>query len=107
SIQTSRCWVVRGCIRRTNGCANPSLGCYFPGQSCLACCPTGSGKTLAAFLWSLNNLMEREGQIALPLRDGDNAAGSTGRVSDSRGSERRVSEGGVKVLYISPLKALG
>src|SRR5699024_3079609 len=69
--------------------------------------PTGSGKTLAAFLWSLNNLMEREGQIALPLRDGDNAAGSTGRVSDSRGSERRVSEGGVKVLYISPLKALG
>lgn len=65
--------------------------------------PTGSGKTLAAFLWSLNNLMEREGQIALPLRDGDNAGGAAPRVSDPRTSER----GGVKVLYISPLKALG
>ncbi|AWB83638.1 ATP-dependent helicase [Corynebacterium liangguodongii] len=60
------------------------------GENCLVVAPTGSGKTLAAFLWALNNLVERAGQQALPI---DGAARST--------------HGGVKVLYISPLKALG
>ena len=60
------------------------------GEHALVVAPTGSGKTLAAFLWALNNLVEREGQLALPV--GSGAAGSAS---------------GVKVLYISPLKALG
>ncbi|MBL4689033.1 MAG: DEAD/DEAH box helicase, partial [Nannocystaceae bacterium] len=47
------------------------------GQHCVLVAPTGSGKTLAAFLWCIDRLM-REGP-----------GGS-----------------GVKVLYISPLKAL-
>ncbi|MDK4334248.1 DEAD/DEAH box helicase [Corynebacterium accolens] len=59
------------------------------GDHALMVAPTGSGKTLAAFLWALNNLVEREGQLALPV---GNAAGSAT---------------GVRVLYISPLKALG
>ena len=54
--------------------------------------PTGSGKTLAAFLWALNSLVEREGQTALPL---------------SNEPTREGAHGGVRVLYISPLKALG
>ncbi|MDO5671040.1 MAG: ATP-dependent helicase [Corynebacterium sp.] len=62
------------------------------GDHALVVAPTGSGKTLAAFLWALNNLVEREGQLALP---------GTGTGGASR------SDGGVKVLYISPLKALG
>ncbi|QPK83798.1 ATP-dependent helicase [Corynebacterium qintianiae] len=60
------------------------------GENALVVAPTGSGKTLAAFLWSLNSLVERAGQQALPI---DGALKST--------------HGGVKVLYISPLKALG
>ena len=34
------------------------------GEHALVVAPTGSGKTLAAFLWALNNLVEREGQLA-------------------------------------------
>ncbi|SDS31918.1 ATP-dependent helicase [Corynebacterium timonense] len=60
------------------------------GENSLVVAPTGSGKTLAAFLWSLNSLVERAGQQALPI---DGAQTST--------------HGGVRVLYISPLKALG
>ncbi|AWB82331.1 DEAD/DEAH box helicase [Corynebacterium yudongzhengii] len=65
------------------------------GENALVVAPTGSGKTLAAFLWSLNSLVERAGQQALPV----------GSPSDGSGPGR--SGGGVKVLYISPLKALG
>lgn len=48
------------------------------GGNALVVAPTGSGKTLAAFLWALNSLVERD--------------------------ER---EEGVRILYVSPLKALG
>ncbi|AKK08173.1 ATP-dependent helicase [Corynebacterium testudinoris] len=59
------------------------------GDNALVVAPTGSGKTLAAFLWALNSLVERPGQTALPV------------------SDPKASHGGVRVLYISPLKALG
>ena len=65
-------------------------GAIADGENALVVAPTGSGKTLAAFLWSLNSLVERAGQQALPI---DGAQTST--------------HGGVRVLYISPLKALG
>lgn len=60
------------------------------GNHALVVAPTGSGKTLAAFLWALNSLVEKEGQTALPV-----------------GQPAKGSNSGVKVLYISPLKALG
>lgn len=50
------------------------------GQHALVLAPTGSGKTLAAFLWALDRLLSR------PAAD--------------------PGTGGVKVLYVSPLKAL-
>ncbi|MBV7295921.1 ATP-dependent helicase [Corynebacterium sp. TAE3-ERU12] len=50
------------------------------GAHALVVAPTGSGKTLAAFLWALNSLCNPD--------------------------DRRQSHG-VRVLYISPLKALG
>ncbi len=62
------------------------------GANALVVAPTGSGKTLAAFLWALNSLVEREGQTALPL---------------SNDPAREGAHDGVRVLYISPLKALG
>ncbi|WP_297851662.1 DEAD/DEAH box helicase, partial [uncultured Corynebacterium sp.] len=66
------------------------------GENTLVVAPTGSGKTLAAFLWSLNSMVNRAGQQALHFDD--NAA------------LQRTATGtreGVRVLYISPLKALG
>lgn len=64
------------------------------GEHALVVAPTGSGKTLAAFLWAINSLVEEPTQPALPaLIDAPLAPTKTG--------------GKVKVLYISPLKALG
>ena len=51
------------------------------GRDTLIAAPTGSGKTLAAFLWALNRLVEDATAGALPDR--------------------------VRVVYVSPLKALG
>ena len=53
------------------------------GRHTLIHAPTGSGKTLAAFLWCLDRL-----------------------VRDPRSEPNRVNPGGVRVLYLSPLKAL-
>ncbi|MHC6175402.1 ATP-dependent helicase [Glutamicibacter sp. X7] len=60
------------------------------GQHTLVIAPTGSGKTLAAFLWALDSLHRHESPTpALP------------------GFESAPEGNGTKVLYISPLKALG
>ena len=68
------------------------------GENALVVAPTGSGKTLAAFLWSLNTLVQSVGQTTLNIGDFDARIKTSGRERDGRG---------VKVLYISPLKALG
>ena len=56
------------------------------GENALVIAPTGSGKTLAAFLWAIDTLMAEKARVA--------AAG-----------EKWAR--GVRVLYVSPLKALG
>ena len=60
------------------------------GKSTLLLAPTGSGKTLAAFLASLDRLM---------FRREPRSFGEDGKPPNKAG--------GVRVLYISPLKALG
>ena len=60
------------------------------GDDALVIAPTGSGKTLSAFLYAIDRLMNR---AADPREAG--------------GSRSRKPAKGVKVLYISPLKALG
>jgi ATP-dependent helicase Lhr and Lhr-like helicase len=55
------------------------------GEHVLLSAPTGSGKTLAAFLWALDRL-------STSARDGDCGESAAG--------------GGVRVVYVSPLKAL-
>ena len=55
------------------------------GAHTLICAPTGSGKTLAAFLWGIDRLARRADAPA----DSDAALGS-----------------GVRLVYVSPLKAL-
>ncbi|MGH2926334.1 MAG: DEAD/DEAH box helicase, partial [Solirubrobacterales bacterium] len=55
------------------------------GDHTLICAPTGSGKTLAAFLWGIDRLARR---TELPA-DAEQALGT-----------------GVRIVYVSPLKAL-
>lgn len=56
------------------------------GENALVIAPTGSGKTLAAFLWAIDALMGEKARVA-------------------EAGEKWVR--GVRVLYVSPLKALG
>ncbi|MFN2432394.1 MAG: DEAD/DEAH box helicase [Gemmatimonadota bacterium] len=84
------------------------------GDSALVVAPTGSGKTLAAFLWAIDRLAAREPPApqAPPARDlGRQRRRSRTRASaapaSSAGSRAGgVPAGGVRVLYVSPLKAL-
>ena len=66
------------------------------GENALVVAPTGSGKTLAAFLWALDSLVEPAGQGVL-----------TAPGEGAREMSAAEKGHGVKVLYISPLKALG
>ncbi len=84
--------------------------------------PTGSGKTLAAFLWAIDRLSLKSGGAAHvgdggkdvnPLRTGDSGedvtsahVGDRGEHVDRPKSMPRAREGGVRVVYVSPLKAL-
>ncbi|MGK7311988.1 MAG: DNA glycosylase AlkZ-like family protein [Candidatus Longimicrobiales bacterium M2_2A_002] len=80
------------------------------GEHTLLIAPTGSGKTLAAFLYAL----DRVGRLGAPDAPGS-GSGESGPASDAPASESagggpepgtpRV-EPGVRVLYVSPLKAL-
>ncbi|RKW70020.1 Lhr family ATP-dependent helicase [Galactobacter caseinivorans] len=94
------------------------------GHHSLVIAPTGSGKTLSAFLWALDSFIRRaEGQAALPGLDqdagnsgagnsgpGNSAAGEPDRdslKSKARAAKKKHDNAGTRVLYISPLKALG
>ena len=62
------------------------------GANALICAPTGSGKTLAAFLWGIDKLSR---------------TAADGPIShDMGGKSARRSPEGVKIVYVSPLKAL-
>lgn len=84
------------------------------GENALVVAPTGSGKTLAAFLWALDTLVETPGQTTLPVGNPtvNNLAANTFVPPASSPAETEAlhttsAPAGVKVLYISPLKALG
>lgn len=66
------------------------------GDSTLILAPTGTGKTLTAFLWCLDRLMLRPREaVAAPEKP-----------KRGRKSAVPVASEGVRVVYISPLKAL-
>ncbi|MEO8282392.1 MAG: DEAD/DEAH box helicase, partial [Pseudarthrobacter sp.] len=75
------------------------------GSHALVVAPTGSGKTLAAFLWALDRLLvsapapeaELPGLDAVPAAKG----------APAKGRRPRPPKRKTRVLYISPLKALG
>ena len=75
---------VRSWFAKTYGTPTPPQVLGWPsisaGSNTLILAPTGSGKTLAAFLWAINHLVEQHLAETLPE--------------------------GVRILYVSPLKAL-
>ncbi len=61
------------------------------GKHALVVAPTGSGKTLSAFLWAIDSVFRERADVATPSAD------SRAPKDDAR----------TRILYISPLKALG
>ncbi len=86
------------------------------GNHTLIVAPTGSGKTLAAFLWCLNHLVEEN--IAIAGIISASAPTKSDVVSELKGKKLKRSKkntkdvynanpiNGIRVLYVSPLKAL-
>jgi ATP-dependent helicase Lhr and Lhr-like helicase len=73
------------------------------GENVLLSAPTGSGKTLAAFLWALDRLSAEKAGAWAPAAS--NAAASDVTTSDAP-SDAGTRTRGVRVVYVSPLKAL-
>lgn len=67
------------------------------GSHALVVAPTGSGKTLAAFLWALDRLLDQASR----------APEATEAQAPVKGKRARAPKRKTRVLYISPLKALG
>ncbi len=68
--------------------------------------PTGSGKTLAAFLWCLDRLV-REPLETRPAMPVSAASAPRARPAADRAAGMSAADGGtVRILYVSPLKAL-
>ncbi|MGA7704255.1 MAG: DEAD/DEAH box helicase, partial [Solirubrobacteraceae bacterium] len=79
------------------------------GEHVLLSAPTGSGKTLAAFLWAIDRLSLESVVDGRAVEEGDVAVGASARVvgeGDSPSGVPPARAGGVRVVYVSPLKAL-
>ncbi|WP_181574878.1 MULTISPECIES: DEAD/DEAH box helicase [unclassified Actinomyces] len=77
------------------------------GENALVIAPTGSGKTLAAFLSAIDRLARPVAQMARGDEPTPAGAASAGAIPADRRRTRQSRGRGVRVLYISPLKALG
>ncbi|MBD1593096.1 DEAD/DEAH box helicase [Arthrobacter sp. S1_S22] len=78
------------------------------GSHALVVAPTGSGKTLAAFLWALDRLLVASSAEAPEAPEAPVAAGVAGNsTAAAKGKRSRAPKRKTRVLYISPLKALG
>jgi ATP-dependent Lhr-like helicase len=85
------------------------------GESTLILAPTGTGKTLTAFLWCLDRLMlqgqgsgKEEQEVGGRKQEVGKAKAKaeTGPSTPLRSAQDDKQKGGVRVVYISPLKAL-
>src|SRR5690349_2311786 len=72
------------------------------GKSALLLAPTGSGKTLAAFLAAIDRLMFHPAAESAPAEPPTPQP----RRGQGRGAKPESAQRGVRILYISPLKAL-
>ncbi|MBT2515313.1 ATP-dependent helicase [Arthrobacter sp. ISL-30] len=93
--QATREWFL-GAFNAPTPAQDGAWNAISSGSHALVVAPTGSGKTLAAFLWALDRLLSKT-PAAEPLPELN--APARGR---ARAPKRKT-----RVVYISPLKALG
>ena len=116
---------VRGWFLETFSAPTPLQGrawaAIAQAENVLVVAPTGSGKTLAAFLFAIDALMREKAdcgdggfgaddgaRAAAPDAASDGGASKRHRTTAGKGASPRTKAArGVRVLYISPLKALG
>ncbi|MFJ5699129.1 ATP-dependent helicase [Arthrobacter sp. NPDC093139] len=77
------------------------------GSHALVVAPTGSGKTLAAFLWALDRLLVAGATAGGTKRHEDSQKADGGNPPAAAKKRARPPKRNTRVLYISPLKALG
>ncbi|WP_160667974.1 Lhr family ATP-dependent helicase [Pseudarthrobacter sp. ATCC 49987] len=92
----TRDWFL-GAFTAPTPAQNGAWNAISSGAHALVVAPTGSGKTLAAFLWALDRLL-----AATPAEP----EGLPG-LDTVKGARRKAPKRKTRVLYISPLKALG
>ncbi|WP_426939185.1 ATP-dependent helicase [Pseudarthrobacter sp. S3] len=104
--QSTRDWFL-GAFSEPTPAQTGAWNAISSGAHALVVAPTGSGKTLAAFLWALDRLLaaapELPGMDAPPVKG--EAGGTVG--APVKGVRARAPKRKTRVLYISPLKALG
>ncbi len=92
----TRDWFL-GAFSAPTPAQNGAWNAISSGAHALVVAPTGSGKTLAAFLWALDRLL-----VSAPTEPESLPGLETGK-----GPRRKAPKRNTRVLYISPLKALG
>ena len=94
----TRDW-FQGAFSAPTPAQNGAWNAISSGSHALVVAPTGSGKTLAAFLWALDRLL-----VSVPAEP-EPLPGLTPH--DGKGTRQKAPQRKTRVLYISPLKALG
>ncbi|UZX01884.1 DEAD/DEAH box helicase [Arthrobacter sp. CDRTa11] len=95
--QPTREWFL-GAFPEPTPAQNGAWDAISSGSHALVVAPTGSGKTLAAFLWALDRLL-----VSAPAPVQELPADAL----QGKGRRPRAPKRKTRVLYISPLKALG
>lgn len=98
----TRDWFL-GAFSAPTPAQNGAWNAISSGAHALVVAPTGSGKTLAAFLWALDRLLVSAPAEPEPLPGLDTAAKAGRRTA----AQKKAAQRKTRVLYISPLKALG
>ncbi|SDL61113.1 ATP dependent helicase, Lhr family [Arthrobacter sp. ov407] len=98
----TRDWFL-GAFSAPTPAQNGAWNAISSGAHALVVAPTGSGKTLAAFLWALDRLLVSAPAEPEPLPGLDSAAKGGRRTA----AQKKAAQRKTRVLYISPLKALG
>ncbi len=96
----TRDWFL-GAFSAPTPAQNGAWSAISSGTHALVVAPTGSGKTLAAFLWALDRLL-----VSAPAEP-EELPGLGAAKDTAKGSRRKAPKRNTRVLYISPLKALG
>ncbi len=92
----------RGAFARPTDAQIGAWDAISHGKHALVVAPTGSGKTLSAFLWAIDRVFrEPFDTAASPPTQGPGARGQGKKRRDHDATRR------TRILYISPLKALG